>query len=156
MMTGSKKLPQLVRERQFINIATCDNESHPNAAPKYILKLDNNFLYLVDYTRGRTYENLKINDEVSLPLIDNDTLIGYQVNGAAKILERGVEYGKLKKELTEKITRCSVDRIIAGVKSEHAHQGIEIVFPDDVAIIKITIKEFVEIGPAGTIVREKI
>ncbi|MDP8216871.1 MAG: pyridoxamine 5'-phosphate oxidase family protein [Candidatus Kaelpia imicola] len=150
------KLKELLKDVTFIDIASCDFKGRPNAAPKFLLKYVGNLIYLIDYIIGRTYDNLKINPRVSLPVMDFDTLNGYQINGEGQILESGAEYDKLAKELREKIKRLSVDRLIEGLKSERIHDSFEIVFPKRVVIFKIKVKEVVEIGPTGELKREKI
>ena len=68
-----KKIKELLENREFISVATCDFKGRPNAAPKFFLKFEHNFIYLVDYTIGMTWENLKVNPKASLSLMDPDT-----------------------------------------------------------------------------------
>ncbi|MDD5614477.1 MAG: pyridoxamine 5'-phosphate oxidase family protein, partial [Candidatus Omnitrophica bacterium] len=65
--------------------------------PKFLLKHEKDSIYLVDYTKGRSYYNLERNSRISIPVMDFDTLVGYQINGQAAILEDGFEYRSLAK-----------------------------------------------------------
>ena len=150
------RLKDLISETTFINIASCDFNGRPNVAPKFLLKYLGSIIYLIDYTMGKTYENLKINSRVSFAVMDFNTLNGYQINGVGKILEDSEEYNSLTRELRDKIKKLSVDRLIEGLKSEKMHNSFEIIFPKRVVIFKIEVKEVVEIGPTGEIRREKL
>ena len=152
----AERLEKLLRNVTFIDIATCDFEGRPNVAPKFLLKQDKDLIYLVDYTIGRTYRNLKINPRVSLPAMDLNTLIGYQINGVGEMLKEGKEHKQLSKELRERVKKLSVERLVEGIKSAKPHQSFEIVFPKRVEIFKIKVEEVVEIGPSGELKREKV
>lgn len=151
-----KKIAELLENREFISIATCDFKGRPNAAPKFFLKFEHNFLYLVDYTIGMTWDNLRINPKASLSLIDPDTLIGYQINGLVEIIENGQEYDGLFNELSQKEIDFSTNRIIEGVSSGKGHKTFEVSLPKHVVVFKIKIEDFAEIGPRGELKREKI
>ena len=73
----NKNVKTLIESREFIRVVSCDLEGRPNAAPKFLLKVETNYIYLVDYIIGRTFRNLNVNPRVSLSLFDNFTLMGY-------------------------------------------------------------------------------
>lgn len=152
----TKKIIELLNLREFISVATADKQGKPNAAPKFLLKTEGNFLYLVDYTLGRTWENLKVNPRLSLSFMDTDTLVGYQINGAAEIIDKGREYDSISKELEIREIDLSARRIIEGVVKEKKHQGFELAIRSKFVILKVKIEEMVEIGPCGQLKREKI
>lgn len=150
-----KKVLELLKNIEFINVATCNLNGRPNAAPKFLLKYGEEFMYLVDYTIGTTYKNLQLNSKISLSFLDSDTLIGYQVNGSARIIDKGKDYDRIVKELHDKQINLSVDRIIEGLRREKGHTSFEVVIPDRFVIFKVKIEEIVEIGNTGGIKREK-
>ena len=53
------ELIKLLEKHEFISVATCDFKGRPNAVPKFLLKVEGDFIYLVDYTIGTTWKNLK-------------------------------------------------------------------------------------------------
>lgn len=152
----TRTISEFLSNREFISVATCDFEGRPNAAPKFLLKIEDNFIFLADYSLSRTWENLQINPKVSLSFVDTDTLCGYQVNGAVQIIDKGKEYDVLWKELKEKEISLSAKRIIEGLRREKKHEMFEISVPDKLAIFKIRIEEVVEISPKGELKREKL
>lgn len=152
----TKKISELLRLREFVSVATADTSCRPNAAPKFILKVENNFIYLVDYTLGRTWENLKVNPRISISFVDTESLSGFQINGSAQIIDQGSEYEKIAEELRAKEVDLSTRRIIEGVTREKKHQNFELAIRDKFVFLKIRIEETVEIGTTGEIKREKL
>ena len=84
-----KELCELLESRQFISVATCNFEGVPNAAPKFLMKVENQSIYMIDYTVGMTWENLKINPRVSLSVSDAETFKCYKIDGTVEIIEEG-------------------------------------------------------------------
>ena len=152
----NKSLEELIESREFISLATSDLNSRPNAAPKFLLKIEGDCLYLVDYVICRTFANLKINPRASLSFIDSNTLIGYQINGQVEIIDSGPEYKQMIKELQHKQIDLSIARVIEGVTKGKAHKSFEVASPDQFVIFKVKMEEVVEMRPSGTLKREKV
>ena len=152
----NKSLEELIKSREFISLATSDLNSRPNAAPKFLLKIEGDCLYLVDYIIGRTFANLQINPRASLSFIDSNTLIGYQINGQVEIIDSGPEYKQMIKELQHKQIDLSIARVIEGVTKGKAHKSFEVASPDQFVIFKVKMEEVVEMRPSGTLKREKV
>jgi nitroimidazol reductase NimA-like FMN-containing flavoprotein (pyridoxamine 5'-phosphate oxidase superfamily) len=152
----NETIKELLLKNEFIGVATCNIAARPNIAPKLLLKCENNFLYLVDYVFGRTFENLKINPRVSLTVMDKETLTGYQLNGSVKIIQSGKEFNKSLSELREKQISLSSKRIVEGIYRGKTHENFEASFPDKVAIFKVKIEEIVKIFTSGNLKKEKI
>ena len=62
----SESVRDFVNEQEFVNIATCDLDNRPNVAPKFLFKIESDYIYLADYVKGRSFKNITIN----LKLID--------------------------------------------------------------------------------------
>ena len=148
------KIQKLLNQREFISVATCDLTGQPNAVPKFFLKAEDRFIYLVDYTIGRTWENLKINPQVSLSFSELEMLHGYRINGRVEILEKGPGFESLLSEVKEKTTALTVERVLTGVQQRKTHQHFEVGIPEKFVIYKIKIEEITEIGPQGELTKE--
>ena len=123
---------------------------------KFILKVEGDSIYLVDYVIGRTLQNLKTNANVSLSTVNLETLVGYQLNGQAQVINKGQEYKKLIREMHARQIEFSTKRIIEGVKKQKAHTSFELTFPEHVVIFKVKVEEIVEIGPSGKLERKRL
>lgn len=150
----AQKIIELLKQRQYLSIASCDFKGRPNVAPKFLLKIEDNFIYLIDYVVGRTFENLKINPRVSLSTMNTDALKGYQINGSVEIIEKGQFYDTILDELKNKEISLATERIIKGVQQGKKHESFELTFPERIAVFKIKIEEVIEIDSSGKLQRE--
>ena len=147
-------LPKSLDKLEFINVATADTGGQPNAAPKFLLKVVGRAVYLVDYTIGRTWKNLRENPRVSLSYMEHETLTGYQLNGSVKIISSGAGYEKMRDEMTDKEIRLTAKHIIEDVAGKSKHEHFEVGITERFIILKVTVDEVTAIGHRGDIVRK--
>ena len=152
----NKNMKTLLESREFISVASCDLEARPNAAPKFLLKVEANYIYLVDYIIGNTFRNLKVNPRVSLSFLDNNSLVGYQINGKVEIIDKGPEYLAALDDLARKEINLSATRIIDGVIKGQVHKAYEVAASKDFVILKVKVEEIVQIQSSGSLHREKV
>jgi len=151
-----KKIIDFLQEREFISVATSDLSGLPNAAPKMLLRVEGSCLYLIDYTIGTTYRNLRVNPRLSLSFMDLKTLVGYQINGRVEIIEKGKVYESMLQELRRKEIELSITRVVEGIKAEKSHEAFEVAITEHLVIFRVAMDELVEIGPHGGLKREEI
>jgi len=152
----NKRIAELLKFREFVSVATCDFNGRPNAAPKFLLKIEDNIVYLVDYIIGTTFHNLSLNPKISISFMDTHSLVGYQLNGLVKIIESGPEYDLLVKDLLQREVDLSARRIIEGVTRGKAHEDFELNMSENFVIFKVKIEEIVEMVSSGILKREKV
>jgi len=145
---------KLLKTRVFIQAATADKEGRPNCAPKLLLKIDGRIIYLIDYSIGKTFDNLKVNPQVSLSFIDSDSLFGYRLNGTAQIIEEGSIYDGCLKELQEKEIKLTTERIVKGVREGKKYKDFESEMAERFLVYQVKIEDVSEISPRGKIKRE--
>lgn len=151
----TKRVHEFLKKRTFLNVATATPDGKPNNVSKLILKVEEHFVYLVDYAIGKTYTNVKVNPRVSLSFFDLENLVGFQINGPVELIEKGPVYDLFKAELTEKEISLATERIIKGVSSGQGHEKFELAPPRHFVIFKIKIEEIAEVSYSGEIKREK-
>ena len=151
----TKELIDLLEKREFISVATCDFKGRPNAAPKFVLKVESGRVYLVDYTIGTTLGNLKVNPRISMSLVDVRTLKSYQFNGSVKVMMRGKLYDKMRNEMMNKEVRLTTQRIIDEVRGHPTHETFEVLISEKFVIFEVTIDEVVEMDIHGGLKRNK-
>jgi len=152
----NKNIKMLLESREFISVASCDLDGRPNAAPKFLLKVESSYIYLVDYIIGRTFRNIKINPRVSISFFDINTLVGYQINGQVEIIDSGTEYQAILQDLQRKEVDLSATRIIDGVIKGQPHKAYEMAASKQFVILKVKAEEIVQMQPGGTLHREKV
>jgi predicted pyridoxine 5'-phosphate oxidase superfamily flavin-nucleotide-binding protein len=150
-----EKIRHFLNKTEFLNIATCDFSGRPNVAPKFLIKVEDSNIYLADYVFGRTFANLTINSRASLSTINLDTLTGYQINGSVSVITRGPEFKRMIKEMQSKQVKFSARKLIEGLHKETRIKDYEVTLPEKACILKVKIKELVEIGKSGKVERKK-
>ena len=153
-MSVIEKALELLKTREFVAVATADKGGKPNSAPKFVLKVDGRTIYFIDYSIGKTFENIKVNPEVSLSSININSLVGYRLNGKVEIIEKGKIYDECLKELREKEIELSVERIVKGVKDGKPHEEFELEISERFLVYVVKIEEGCEISHRGEIKRE--
>jgi predicted pyridoxine 5'-phosphate oxidase superfamily flavin-nucleotide-binding protein len=155
-MIIAEDIKKFLINKGFLSIATADLNGQPNAVPKYIVEINNDFLYLADYVIGKTFQNLKINPKISLSTIDLKTLEGLQINGVATIITKGPKYKKLLKAMVEQEVHHSANRIVENVRRGRKSGTFELEFPDKVVMIKVKCEKITKIGISGNLKIERI
>jgi len=153
-MSVIEKALVFLKAREFVTVATASKGGKPNSAHKLLLKIDGGIVYFIDYSIGKTVENLRVNPEVSLSFIDARSLFGYRLNGNVEVIDRGTIYEECLKELQEKEIELSVERIVKGVQDGKSHKEFELQIPEHFLVYKVKITEGCEITPCGAIKRE--
>ena len=151
-----KKALDLLKHREFISVATCDFHGRPNAASKFMLRIEGDSIYLVDYIIGRTFQNLRINPRASLSFYDGDSFTGYQINGPVYLIEHGPEYDKAVRELKQREIDLSTRRIIEAVTKGKSHDVESLATAEKSVIFKVVMDEVVEMKTSGVKKIEKI
>ena len=97
-----EKIIKTLKAADWICLASRDKNGEPNAANKFLLECESNIVYLVDFVKGKTYENIRLYAQVVFPIMDLENLIDYQLSGAVETIESGPMYDKLIAKLKEK------------------------------------------------------
>ena len=155
-MLITENLKKFLLNKGFVSVGTSDLSGQPNAVPKYIVEIDNGFIYLADYVIGKTFQNLKINPKISLSTIDIKTLEGLQINGEARIITKGPLYKKLLKAMAEQEVHHTAKRIVEEVRGEKKSDAFEMQLPERVVMIKVKCKKITKISITGKLKIERI
>ncbi|HTZ11693.1 MAG TPA: pyridoxamine 5'-phosphate oxidase family protein [Candidatus Margulisiibacteriota bacterium] len=141
------EVKEFLENRGFVSIGTSDANGQPCVVPKFLIAVEDDFIYIADFLIAPTFENIKVNPKVSLAAIDMDTLLRYQINGTAQIIDKGLEHDKLVSELRKRELNFTVERIVKGVQKEQKHKDFEYTFPERFVVIKIKVKDILKIMP---------
>lgn len=147
-------LRELLRITEFVHVATIDN-GRPYVAPKFLINVENDFLYLADFVLGNTWEDLRRDPRLSLSVLDYDTLEGFQLNGTACLLEHGTEYARLADELNRREISLSADRVLASLGANKKSKVFEIASRRKLGIIRVEVADILKISWSGTLERKK-
>jgi general stress protein 26 len=148
-------LSQLLKGREFVSFASADLKGQPNNAPKMLLKFEKPYIYLIEFSYGRTHDNLKANPQACLSFMDLENIEGYRIYGTVELIEKGPEFKALAKELEKKQIQLSTTRVIHAVRTGKKYEHFELEMPDKFSVIKFKIVEITKIGTRGDFFREK-
>ena len=121
-----------------------------------VLDIDQAYIYLVDYSVGKTLENLKINPRVSIFFSDPEELKGYKINGTVEILDGKRINKKMMEKIEDRKVFLSVERVIRGIRQNKRHKHFELGIPQEFVVYKVKVEEITEIGPQGDFQRKKV
>ncbi|HQP91145.1 MAG TPA: pyridoxamine 5'-phosphate oxidase family protein [Candidatus Omnitrophota bacterium] len=147
-------LKHFLENKEFIYVGTTNPDGRVNVAPKFLVKTENDNIYLADFVFGKTWENLQVNHYVSLATSDTDTLVGFQINGSVEIIDKGPEYEAMLSVLDKKEITFSVEKVIKSIERGKKSANHEVVFPDRFIFFKVRVEEIVKIGPTGKLERK--
>ena len=154
-MVITEKMQKFLRGKEFVIVGTSDLNSQPNAAPKFVVKVDDGFIYLADHVIGKTFQNLKVNPKISISTVDMKTLEGYQVNGAVSMITEGPQYKELLKLMVEREVHHSAQRVIGDIRGTQKYDNYEVTFPEKVVIFKVKCEGITKISATGKLSREE-
>lgn len=152
MLTESMK--ELLKKREFLSVGTCDFKGMPNAVPKFLLKVEDDRIYLVDYTIGTTWRNIKINPRVSLSFINPRTLKSYRINGTVRVITKGAKFDKLFREMQKRAVSLTAQHIIEDLRGQAKYDDYEVGITDKFVIFEVKITDITEIGIKGELKKE--
>jgi general stress protein 26 len=150
----TEKLEEILGKREFVSIATVGHDGQPSSAPKFFFRAKASFLYLIDHVIGRTVANLKDNPLCSVSFMDLDNLEAYQLNGKAKLIERGKVFDEVLKEWNDRLIQLSTDRVLEAVRTGKKHRHYELEMSERFVILKIKVENILKIGRRGDIWKE--
>lgn len=132
---------------KIISVASCDH-GRPNSASKMLVDVTvPNKVYYVEYKFTQTYANVQKNHNLSLSFMDDVNFTGYRLNGKGKILHKGVEFNKVKKEWEKRLIRYEADRMLRRITGHHSAREAENALPHDFVIVAFIAEEGSVIKP---------
>ena len=132
---------------KMISVASCD-QNRPNSAAKMLVDVTApNKVFYVEYKFTQTYANVQKNHNLSLSFMDDVNFTGYRLNGKGKILHKGVEFNKVKKEWDKRLIRYEADRMLRRITGHHSAREAENALPQDFVIVVFTAEEGSVIKP---------
>ncbi len=127
-MKIADEIISFLRRQSYIIFSTVDEEGRPHTVAKGIVDIgEDGVIYLLDLYMGKTYDNLRRNENASVTAIDEHAFIGYTLKGTASILEQdGLEEAvkeKWRKLLRSRITKRIIDNVRSEIGGNPPHEA---------------------------------
>ncbi len=143
------------KQLKIIQVASCDLQKKPNSAAKMLVSVEEpNQVYFLDFPHNQTYENIKVNPQLSISFMDDAAFTGYRLTGTAEILEKGSEFEVAKRRWSKRLIAYEADRIVKRITGQYSTTESESKLPEDFIIVKFVASEGAVIKP-GRVFRAK-
>jgi len=145
----SEEVVHFFQNQGCVIVSTIDENGYPGNSCKGIVDIDREgHVYLLDLYRAKTYENLKVNPNISVTAVDEHKFIGYCLKGKARIVTQGEIESHLKKAWEERITSRLTRRLIKNIHGEKGHaRHPEALLPEPEYMIAMDVVEIVDLAP---------
>ncbi len=140
---------KFISKQPYTVLTTVDKKGYPHSSCKAVVYIDENkHLYLLDLYRRNTYENLKVNSNVSITAVDEHKFAGYCLKGKAEITRLEKLDKKVFKAWEEKINKRISKRLLKNLKGEKGHpRHPEARLPDPKYFIMVKVREVIDLTP---------
>ncbi|MCX6353536.1 MAG: pyridoxamine 5'-phosphate oxidase family protein [Candidatus Aureabacteria bacterium] len=129
----------------FATLGTCTKEAKPHNSPKIILEFKKPFLYLVDYHRGYSYNNIQENPCVSVSTFNLSKMTGFHLYGKAEIIEKGPVYERLINKFQERKILLCTHEVVEAVKGQAGMKLKNFICLGPVLVYKIRVTKIISI-----------
>ena len=147
-------LKDLLESTDWICVASRNEYGDPNTSNKFLLSCEGTCVYIIDFVKGKTLENIRNYPKISFSVMDINNLVDYQLFGEVEIIESGEVWNSLLQTFDERHTRFSTNRIIEGIRRSKRFDNNQLPDIRHAAIFKVYIKDIVVRGPRVQVKRQ--
>jgi general stress protein 26 len=140
---------QFFRSQGAVIVNTLDAGGSIHSSCKGIVKIDHDgIVYLLDVYRGRTFENLKHNHNVTITAVDEHKFIGYCLKGKARIMPQKELDAQIMQAWESGITARLARRLIKNIREEKGYsRHPEALLPKPEYLIVVKVQEVLDLTP---------
>lgn len=148
-----KKIPEEVSQffhnQNFVIVSTVDRNGRPHSSCKGIIRIDRDGqVYLLDVYLEETYDNLKLNPNISVTAVDEHKFKGYCLKGKARELGQGRLSPEIIRAWEERITGRITQRLLKNIHEEKGHsRHPEALLPEPKYMIVMDVESIVDLTP---------
>jgi len=149
MQRLTDEIIEFFQNQNFTIISTLDKGGSLHNACKGIIEIGKGGkVYLLDLYKGKTYENLKRDPNISITAIDEHRFKGYCLKGKAEIMSSDRLNPEAIAAWEAKITSRLTQRILKNIREEKRHsRHHEALMPRPEYMIRVEVEEIVDLTP---------
>jgi general stress protein 26 len=143
------EIVQFLHRQNYTVISTMDKDGSIHNSCKGIVQIDEKGrIYLLDLYKQGTYENLKVNPNISLTVVDEHKFKGYSLKGKAKIISEDKIKPEILRAWDKKISGRISHRILKNMSGEKGHKRHpEVLLPKPEYIIEMRVEKIIDLTP---------
>jgi predicted pyridoxine 5'-phosphate oxidase superfamily flavin-nucleotide-binding protein len=144
-------LIRFFKKQDCIIIATIDKEGTLHASCKGLIDIEEaGIVRLLDLYKGRTYGNLKRNNNISLIAVNERNFEGYCLKGKAEITPKKDLTPKIIEKWDKRLTSRITKRLIENVRSQKKQKfHAEAQLPKPEYLLSVKIEKIVNLRPGN-------
>ncbi len=133
----------------FAIVSTLDRKGSLHNSCKGIIEINKSGkIYLMDLYRGKTYENLKRNANISITAVDEHRFKGYCLKGKAKIIAGNQLAPQIITAWEARIASRLTQRLLKNIHEERGHpRHPEVLLPKPEYMIAVEVEEIIDLTP---------
>jgi predicted pyridoxine 5'-phosphate oxidase superfamily flavin-nucleotide-binding protein len=129
------------QHQSLVIVTTIDSDGTPHNSCKGIVQIDENgTVYLFDLYLRKTFENLKVNPNISIAAADEHRFTGYCLKGKAHVIHKNAFPKDIIKKweqiIAKRITRRLI-KTIGGEKGHIKHPEAHLPKPEYMIVMKV-------------------
>jgi len=133
----------------FATLGTCTKEAMPHNSPKIILEFRRPFLFLIEYHKGYSFENIKENPRVSVSTFNLSKMTGFHLYGKAEVISEGAVFPRLMKKFQKRRIELCTHEVVEAVKGRAGLQLKNFICLKPVLVYKIHVTKIIGIQAFG-------
>ncbi len=151
MQILTDEIIQFFQNQNFTIISTLGKEGSLHNACKGIIEIGKDGkIYLLDLYKGKTYENIRRDPNISVTAVDEHRFKGYCLKGKAEIMSADKLSFQAIAAWEVKITSRLTQRLLKNIREEKGHsrgRHLEALMPRPEYMIRIKVVEIVDLTP---------
>ncbi|MBM3252643.1 MAG: pyridoxamine 5'-phosphate oxidase family protein [Candidatus Omnitrophica bacterium] len=149
MQRLTNEIIQFFQSHNFVIVSTIDPDGTPHSSCKGIVEITpKGRIYLLDLYRGKTFENLKQNPNISITAVDEHKFKGYCLKGRARIAQKDRLNPRIIGIWENKLTSRITHRFLKNIRGEKGHPlHPEALLPKPTYLIVMEAEKIVDLTP---------
>ena len=145
----TEEIIQFFCNQGCVIVSTIDRNGFPHSACKGLVSIkESGRVYLLDLYKGKTFENLKTNPNISITAIDEHKFVGYCLKGKARLITENQINPQLMKSWEDRITSRLTRRLLRNIREEKGHpRHPEVLLPKPEYMISMEVEEIADLTP---------
>jgi uncharacterized pyridoxamine 5'-phosphate oxidase family protein len=143
------EIVRFFREQGFVIVSTIDKRGMPHTSCKGIINISSlGKVYLLDVYLRQTYNNLRLNPNISITAVDEHKFKGYCLKGKASLVSQDKLKPQIKKDWESRIASRITQRLIKNIREQKGHpRHPEALLPAPEYMIVMDVEEVVDLTP---------
>lgn len=103
MIVIPREIKEFIELQGIFAVGTTGVNNIPNISPRIFFRVDENFIYWLDFFKHKSYKNIQANPWVTISVFNKDDLKGFQFRGIVNFITDEPIKSEIKESIIKKI-----------------------------------------------------